>query len=304
LSKKTLNNSALKIQILKCLHYFNLFDHPLTITEIQRFLSVHSTEEDTSLHLSQLVHDQSVLKYKEYFGLQNINELVQCRIKYEKNAIHHHDISIKNGIIIQNLPFISGVCISGSLSKGVMKDDADIDYFIIAKGGKIWLAKFFVKSYKFLFLKNQKELFCTNYFISDKNLSIEEQNQYTATELATLIPINSKDIYEKLMSQNTWVQDYLPNINLNKIKSIDHPYQPKKFKVYTELLLSNGLGSLLNHSIRYLSIIRSNLKYKKNKTPDFELMYRSSLDQIKVHDSNHQQNTLRKYYSNISNIES
>ncbi len=290
----------MELQVLKCLHYFDLFDHPLNVSEIHRFLQSKAEESEIKIALQKLIATNSAYSFQDYYGLLHLEKKVHDRIKYEKNAFGHHETSVKHGHIILNIPFVSGVCISGSLSKGVMKDDADIDYFIFAKSGKIWLAKFFVKAYKFLILKNRKELFCTNYFISDENLTIEEQNLYTATELATLIPISSKNLYDQLLLANTWYKTYLPNISIDDTNYIERPFNKSKIKRWTELILNNPLGSILNYIIRSASVLRNHLKYNNKKNKDFELMYRSTFDQIKVHDSNHQKNTLRKYNSNIT----
>lgn len=290
------------MQIIHCLHYFDLFDHPLKAGEIHRFLTTESTEEQINDRLVYLIESNNVYSYNDYYGLTGVEEKVENRLKYENNAKRHYEISQTNGIIILNIPFVSGVCISGSLSKGVMKEDADIDYFIFAKNGRIWLAKFFVKAYKFLKLKNSKEMFCTNYFISDENLKIEEQNLYTATELVTLIPINSQNLYSQLLSTNKWYKDYLPNVRPENITVIERSFETNKYKAWTEALLNNPIGTILNQIIRQVFILRSHLKYKKKESTDFELMHRSSLDQIKVHEPNHQQKTLEKYNSNIKKI--
>ncbi len=290
---------ALDRSILKCIAYFNVFQHPITATEVYRFLDVEIEFETLERQLSVLASEGVVKQYEIYYGLKDVQRLSTLRVQYEEHAIQHHTIALINGGRILNLPFVSGVCISGSLSKGVMKKDADIDYFIIGKHGRVWLAKFFIKTYKYLFLNNSKEYFCTNYFISDQDLIIKEKNLYTATELATLIPLDSDQHYSNLLESNLWWRSYFPNYTIETSRlSIQSKGLKSKsqFVIRIERLLSGYIGSAINKGIMKLAVLRNRLFYNKQQShKDFELMFRSTLSEIKVHGSNHQMNTLEAH---------
>ena len=54
--------------------------------------------------------------------------------------------------LISKFPYVEGVGISGSLSKGYYDDDGDIDFFIITSPKRLWIARTFLILYKKLFL--------------------------------------------------------------------------------------------------------------------------------------------------------
>ncbi|MEZ5195381.1 MAG: hypothetical protein R2764_02960 [Bacteroidales bacterium] len=76
---------------------------------------------------------------------------------------------------ISNFPYVRGISLSGSLSKGYIGDDPDIDYFIITKENRLWLSCTMLIAFKKIFLFNSCKYFCVNYFIDTNNLEIEEK---------------------------------------------------------------------------------------------------------------------------------
>ena len=300
-----MNNITMSKAVLACLAYFNIFQHPLRKEEIVNFLNTPIVDQQLDQALIDLLESKSIFKIDAYYLLQDNPDLVANRIAYERRADEKIEEALKIGKLIQKFPFTRAVCISGSLSKHVMKEDSDIDFFIMSKANRIWISKLMLKIYKFIFLKNSRALFCINYFISENNLYIEEQNAYTATELATLIPLGCEKEYEALMHANSWYKKFLPNFNKNSKKSFDINTENKPItSKIIEGLFGGGWGNFVDTSIMKFNTIRNKKKYvdlKKNK--DFELMLRATKDQIKVHDSNHQNVTLAKYNKLIKKLD-
>ena len=113
---------------------------------------------------------------------------------------------------IAKFPYVKGVCLSGALSKGFYDDDGDFDFFIITKPNRLWIARTILVLYKKIFLLNSKKYFCVNYFISTDKLEISEQNLFTATEIATLIPLYGTDTFKEFLeAKNPWAAPYFPN---------------------------------------------------------------------------------------------
>jgi len=87
--------------------------------------------------------------------------------------------------ILGLLPSVRAIFLSGSVAQGRATDSSDIDFFIIARHGQIWTARFFV----FLILKifrqirtskNHAGKICPNHFITDTHLEIQEKDVYSA----------------------------------------------------------------------------------------------------------------------------
>lgn len=96
-----------------------------------------------------------------------------------------------------------------------MDDKSDIDFFIITTPNRLWIARTLLVLYKRLFLFNSHKYFCVNYFIDSEHLEIEEKNIFTATELATLIPLCGEKFHRPLLERNHWLKSFLPNVEMN-----------------------------------------------------------------------------------------
>jgi hypothetical protein len=103
------------------------------------------------------------------------------------------------------------VGVSGSLSKNYADIKEDIDYFIITKENRLWIARTFLHLFKkFTFLLGRQHFYCMNYFIDEKALQIKEQNVYSATEVVTLLPVAGMDMMNHFFKINDWVEEWLP----------------------------------------------------------------------------------------------
>jgi len=297
-----------KRAILSCIYYFDIFKYPLKVNEIVKYLNTQSPIENQSQFvaiLDDLVNENQIFHSKGFYSRdQNIEELISNRIEYERRADETVAEALKYGNLIRKFPFIKGVLISGSLSKHVMKEGDDIDFFIISKANRIWASKIFLKLYKVFFLGNSYESFCLNYFISDGNLKIHEKNTYTATELATLIPIGCDDLHLELLNSNYWHKEFLPNFNYKKNNKyttgdIDIPTSTK----FVEKVLSGKIGHYLDNAVMKLHRYWNKRKYAHlSDEKDFELMMRASKEQIKVHPPNGQGKILKSYNKQVAKI--
>ncbi len=97
-----------------------------------------------------------------------------------------------------------------------MDERSDLDFFIITAPNRLWIARTLLVLYKRVFLANSHKHFCVNYFIDEKHLEIEEKNLFTATELATVIPLYGSKQYENLQGVNSWLARILPQLYTTK----------------------------------------------------------------------------------------
>ena len=113
------------------------------------------------------------------------------------------------------LPGVRAIFLSGSVAAGRATEKSDLDFFIIAKHGRIWTARFFV----FLFLKLTKQLaseknhakkICPNHFIVDSMLEIREKDAYSAELFSHNFPLYDPDkIFLNFVEKNAdWVKKF------------------------------------------------------------------------------------------------
>jgi len=209
------------------------------------------------------------------------------------------DDAMHYGKKIAGFPFVMAVSISGSMSKGVLHEDGDYDFFLIIKRRKIWLAKLILKLYKVVFLGNSYEYFCINYLISDEKLEIEEKNLFTATELTTIIPVSGEvQLFNQLKEANKWVADYLPNKNWRNYT--EHLPTKRGISRLLQVALDNRLGMALDRMIMSLTVYRNKAKYEGLVDSSlFDIAFKSTEHVAKVHPGNTQQYVLKSLEEKI-----
>lgn len=236
----------LEISILKVLVYFDLFRYPLTSNEIRLFLDRPSNETEFAEALNELVSSNKIFRVNKFFSLHNDLSLAERRIKGSEKAALLLSKAEKISAFLYKFPYVRGIGISGSLSKNFADENADIDYFIITKADRLWIARTLLHIYmKNPFLKNRKQYYCMNYFVDEADLVIEEKNIYTATELYTVIPMAGNGSVERFFKLNSWSHNYFPNRPLPYVKG-DLKKHNSWFKMLAESILNNKLGDWLD----------------------------------------------------------
>ncbi|MEN8957433.1 MAG: nucleotidyltransferase domain-containing protein, partial [Flavobacteriales bacterium] len=206
----------------------------------------------------------------------------------------------KRANFIGKFPFVRGVYISGSFSKGVVNEGGDVDYFVISKHNRLWITRTILILYKKIFLFNSRKFFCLNYFISDENLEINQKNIFTATELFTLIPMVNTTLHQKLLEDNKWAEDFY---DFKKIKPLKvKPFKISIFQSFIELFFNGNLGERLDIHLMNKTLMRWERKFPEMENYDFKIAFKSTRNVSKHHPSNFQKKVLEKYENNLKSI--
>jgi hypothetical protein len=279
--------------ILKTLIYFSIFQHPLTLDEITLFSSIKISHSEVESALKNILAKELILQQGDYYMLfdADITKNVKNREKYESIYQNTKDQAQKSAKLIASFPFVRGVLISGSMSKGLVKADGDIDFFIITKQGRLWVCRTLLIIYKKFFKFNSHKYFCLNYFVGEESMNIPDENIFTATEIASMIPMYNMPLCKTLKEQNDWHLKFLPNYtHSEKIKTIT--YQDGWLKRSIERVFNHQFGQKFD-----LFLMRTTLKRWMKKFPTFtpdmmELAMRSKRNVSKHHPNNFQQKVL------------
>src|SRR5688572_22112099 len=167
--------NAEEISILRVLAYFDIFHYPLTKNEISQFLGKPFPEKDFGDILQQMVARETIFQYNDFYSLHNNPLLAPRRREGNLRAQKLLPKAFKIGRFLFHFPYVRAVCISGSLSKNFADEKADIDFFIITKANRLWLARTIMHLFKKLtFLTGHQHYFCMNYYIDEEALLIKE----------------------------------------------------------------------------------------------------------------------------------
>ncbi len=205
------HSTTLGEQVIKTLLYFDIFNYPLKAQEVFNFLRVNSSSETAVVRCLNALAEKNISSVLAIFILQADENIIHRRIKGNAEADKFLNAAKTKASLIARFPFVRAVMASGSLSKGYMHEKSDLDFYIVTEPERLWIARTLLVMYKRIFLFNSNKHFCVNYFIDTAHLEIEEKNLFTATELATLIPLYNVGCYSALQSSNEWVQDFFPN---------------------------------------------------------------------------------------------
>lgn len=253
----------LEYSILKVLVYFDIFRYPLTKAEIISFLDQTADEKEVNDSFAMLLGSEKIFKLDEFYSLQNDTSLAARRKNGNKEAARLQIIAQKIATLIYKFPYVRAVGISGSVSKNFADEQADIDYFIITKANRLWIARTFLHLFKKIpFLKNRNVHYCMNYFVDEAELVIEEKNIYTATELYTVIPAAGNGAMKKFFHSNAWAFDFFPNRNLPHVNE-DVKLRSAWFKKLSEWLFNNKLGDHLDNY--FFNLTSSRWKKKEDE---------------------------------------
>ena len=293
----------IKKDILATLAYFNMFNYPLKKREIFIFLGHSDPEHEFESALNLLVEECAVFKVGEFYSLHNNFSLCERRIKGNEKALLMLAKANKAASLISRFPYVRGVAVSGSLSKNFADDTADIDFFIIAAANRLWIARSFLHVFKkFTFLFNKQHFFCMNYFVDEAEPEIVEKNIYTATEIATLMPLRGNTVFENFYSANIWTKNFLPN-NYMRISSA-RDISGSWFRIIMEKLLNNKAGDMLDSMLMKMTAKSwaAKTKRKKRNVRGVVMSLSASKHYSKPDPAAFQSKLLQHYENNLNDI--
>lgn len=288
------------MESLKTILYFSIFQYPLTKEEIHSYNN-HDDFSTTQAELDYLVAQKVTLQRDGFYvypdNLQSIAKRLKGNLEAKKALI----IAKKRAAFISKFPYVKAVGVSGSLSKGYYDDESDIDFFIITKHSKLWICRTFLILYKKIFLLNSRKYFCTNYFISENHLEIEEQNRFTATELKTLIPLQGKEVFEAFFKENNWVSGYFSNFKPTSemIENTKKPFITKG----VEFVFNTKFGSLIDLTFKSITLKKWNSKFHYLSKEEFEIALKTTTNISKHHPSNFQKKVISALNEKIEKVQ-
>jgi hypothetical protein len=263
LQERSLSKSG--CSILQTIAYFDIFDYPLLAREVSKFCGQLLDEDQVEVVIKDLISSGAVFKLDEFYSLRKDYLLAENRKKGNDKAVLLFPKAFSAGRFLYKFPFVRGVAISGSLSKNFADDKGDIDFFILTKSDRLWIARTFMHLFKKLtYIFGREHSFCMNYYLDETALEIQEKNIYTAMEIKTLVPVSGSAAIAVFFESNQWTSSLLPNLptpgeGISDNRSI--------FKAFFEWLFDNRLGNKLDNYLFRLTTrrwLKKEISGKKN----------------------------------------
>jgi hypothetical protein len=230
--------------ILQTVVYADVFNYPLTLAEIERYLiGISASQAEVSGVIRKLQLIGIIQDTDGFYTLAGREHLVGLRRQRSITAGKLWPSAVRFGSWIARLPFVRMVAVTGALAVNNVTPEADIDYLLVTEPGRLWISRLLV-----IFIVRWAASFgvrlCPNYIISTNALVFKEQDIYTAHDLAQMVPLAGWETYTRLRTVNQWTNNFLPN-------SQSYPSPAKTQEAYQSIpqdrtyLLQRWLESIL-----------------------------------------------------------
>lgn len=155
--------------------------------------------------------------------------------------------ALRYGKWLACLPFVRMVALTGALAvRNAAAHDDDLDYVVVTAEGRVWLARAFAIVLVRL-AKRRGVVVCPNYVLAESALAQEPHNLFMAHEVAQMVPIYGRAMYQSMRESNAWVARYLANAGSAYYDEAER--RPGRFwgmiKRAAEVILGGRLGDRL-----------------------------------------------------------
>ncbi|PTT91885.1 hypothetical protein DBR42_03010, partial [Pelomonas sp. HMWF004] len=285
--------------VLRTLAYRQVFDCPMTVDEVWRFLDTPLVPIGTVADALRDLQTAGLVAGRDgLFWIADMDDPIErwSANRVRADAAMPKALAVGRGLM--SLPFVEGVAISGSLSKRSLTEDGDFDFFIVTRPGRLWLVYALLRSYRRKLAS--PEMLCSNYTIASDRLALERRDVFTAMELSTLIPVAGGDVLRRMREANLWADAYLPNR-----APPPTPVEPAtdKRRRIGEMVLGGVLGELLDRCAWRLVRRRHRRNLPQLRSLTARHSVESKRDVAKFHGSEWKYRILDRYQSNLDRLQ-
>jgi hypothetical protein len=327
------NFNFLEKSILATIAYYDIFDYPLTGFEVFKHLinplhivgqleDINKTEFEpmNNISLSGVLMSLEGEKIKVFISQKNgfyfLKEkkwLYRERIERQKIAAERWKKVKRVLKFIQFVPFVKMISVCNSLAIDNSKKDADIDFFIIARKKRIWLARFMVTFMVWIMgeWRHKNKIsgrICLSFYITEEFLNlnflaIKPYDIYLANWIHWLRPVFCRGkIYKEFIFENQWVKDYL--LNFGRIENTYYlNFSESKAAILIKRILEKILGGWIGNPeeavLRFLQKIKISRKTVPHNTPTAVIV---SDKVLKFHENDKREYLQKEFVKRLESI--
>lgn len=214
--------AQLQKNILSTLCYADVFSYPLKEQELWQYLIGRETKLSRfRAALAELLQKKQVVTRHGLYVLKNRTENIPLRFTRGKIARFKMERARRVASLLNFIPTVWLVGVSGALAMHNAPREDDIDLFIITAPGTLWTTRLFATLLLDVFKLRRKphdtkfrNKICLNMFLDALLLKLpkKEQDLYGAHEVAQMKPlVNKYHTSERFLQSNFWVKKFLPH---------------------------------------------------------------------------------------------
>lgn len=180
-----LENGKEKEAMLKLFAFFDLFDFPLTLFELNKYLKAISLDgkipslSKSLFLLNELLLVRKIEMLDGFYFLKNRQETVISRRKRYNYSKRKIKIARRFARIFALLPYVRKVAVANSIGSYNLRDESDIDFFIISTRRRIFLSRLFCTGIAKILnsrpnSKTKKDKICLSFYLAENGPELED----------------------------------------------------------------------------------------------------------------------------------
>ncbi|MBI4090064.1 MAG: hypothetical protein HY421_01550 [Candidatus Kerfeldbacteria bacterium] len=227
-------DSALERAIIAALAYHDVFEYPLRVEEVWRWLYVsdgraweavqRATPADVEQALQRLQVARAVDRAGEWVTLRGRSGIIATRL--ERHAANLRKWQRAEGVtrLLRIVPFVQFVGVVNTLALDNARPESDIDLFVVAGRGRLWLTRLLVTVVVHLLGLRRHDLHvadrvCLSFFVSEAALGLQplrlagvDDDVYLTYWTSQVVPLYERgDAWAAFQQANRWIVDRLPH---------------------------------------------------------------------------------------------
>ena len=221
LPRQQTNVMSLSSQILFTLLYADIFQYPYTFDELIGWMPKNRWDRNAvQKQIRYLLRIKSISYKTPFYTLYGHTGNIATRVNRERIARDKWKKARRAANILRLIPTILFVGVTGGLSMQNADEGDDVDFFICAKKGTLWITRFF--STLLLEIcgirrhpesKVVKDAICLNMFVTENALAVlqSQRDMYIAHEVLQMKPLWEREhAYRTFLLKNRWVSSIFP----------------------------------------------------------------------------------------------
>ncbi len=264
----------LRNSILATIVYYDVFEHPLTLVEVHKFLinpaRISKVEGLGDISLVSIARELEYLSDSNVIGRRNgfyflkgRDRLYELRMERDLIAAMKWKKLVRLVRFLALAPYLRGVFVSGSMGVGNTDPKSDFDLLIIAKAGRLYTCRLFLWLISSILgvrrkktEKSAPDKLCFNHYITDTNLTLAHESIFNAQTYINLKPVMVPlETIDKFYASNLWLNNYIYNFNPQKEfidKTVRNNLFFRSLSRGCEKLLDVSFGSFAEKNFREL----------------------------------------------------
>lgn len=211
--------------IYNTIAFFDFFDYPLTAFEVWKYLPEKVGLSAVGEVLKSGI--RGVVFRQGFYCLEGRQSIVDTRQSRYISSCRKFKKARRMARLFSFVPWVRLVALGNSIGANNLKEDGDIDFYILTQSNRIWISRFFCTGLaKLLHLRPRpdklRDKMCLSFYADERAMDMrplmlaepegEDQDIYFVYWLAGLYPIYDQGgYYEKLIQANQWIFRALPN---------------------------------------------------------------------------------------------